>query len=66
MGYVKGALAVVLLLVVVVFAFQNSAGVDVKFLFWTARSPMILLILGTYLLGMFSGWGLLELFKRAF
>jgi uncharacterized integral membrane protein len=66
MSYVKGTLAVVLLAAVVVLAIQNRAGVDVSFLFWTFRSPKILLILGTYLLGMFSGWGLVELIKRAF
>ena len=66
MSYVKGTLAVVLLVAVLVLAFQNRAGVDVSFLFWTFRSPKILLILGTYLLGMFSGWGLVELIKRAF
>jgi uncharacterized integral membrane protein len=66
MSYVKGILAVVLLLLVLIVALQNREGVDVAFLLWTFRSPKILLILGTYLLGMFSGWGLLELIKRAF
>ena len=66
MGYVKGTLAIVLLVVIIVLAIQNRAGVDLSFLFWSFRSPKILLILGTYLLGMFSGWGLVELIKRAF
>src|SRR5262249_34150932 len=66
MSYVKGTLAVALLVAVLVLAIQNRADVDVSFLFWTFRSPKILLILGTYLLGMFSGWGLVELIKRAF
>ena len=66
MSYVKGVLAVVLLVAVLALAIQNRASVDVSFLFWTFQSPKILLILGTYLLGMFSGWGLVELIKRAF
>jgi uncharacterized integral membrane protein len=66
MSYVKGTLAILLLLTVVILAFQNRADVDVSFLLWTFRSPKILLILGTYLLGMFSGWGLLELLRRVF
>jgi uncharacterized integral membrane protein len=37
--------------------------VDVTFLVWTASIPKVLLILGTYLLGMFSGWALLALYK---
>ena len=65
MNQVKAVLAVVLLVLVLVLAIQNRAGVDVSFLFWLFRSPKILLILVTYLLGMFSGWGLLELIKRA-
>jgi uncharacterized integral membrane protein len=66
MSYVKGTLAVVLFVAILVLAIQNRADVDVSFLFWNFRSPKILLILGTYLLGMFSGWGLVELIKRAF
>jgi uncharacterized integral membrane protein len=66
MNYVKGTLAVVLLVLVIVLAIQNRADVDVSFLFWTFRSPKFLLILGTYLLGMLTGWGLVELIKRAF
>src|SRR5262245_1426222 len=66
MNYVKGMLAVVLLLVVLVLAIQNRAGVDVSFLFWSFRSPKVLLILGTYLLGMVTGFGVVELIKKAF
>ena len=66
MNQVKAMLAVVLLVAVLVLAIQNRAGVDVSFLFWSFQAPKILLILGTYLLGMFSGWGLFELLKRAF
>ena len=66
MSYVKGILAVVFLLTVLVLAIQNRAGVDVSFLFWSFQSPKFLLILGTYLLGMISGWGLVELIKSLF
>jgi uncharacterized integral membrane protein len=66
MTYVKGTLAILLLVAVLVLAIQNRAGVDVSFLFWSFQSPKILLILGTYLLGMISGLGLVELIKRLF
>jgi uncharacterized integral membrane protein len=66
MRYLTGALGVLLLVIVIVFAAQNRQAVDVSFLVWTATLPKIFLILGTYLLGMLSGWGLLELLKRAF
>jgi uncharacterized integral membrane protein len=55
-----------LLIAVVIFSFQNRTSVDVSFLFWSISMPKVFLILGTYLLGMFSGWGLLELAKRLF
>jgi uncharacterized integral membrane protein len=49
--------------VVLIFSLQNMGAVDVTFLVWTASIPKVLLILGTYLLGMFSGWALLALYK---
>ena len=50
-------------IVVLIFSLQNMAAVDVTFLIWSASIPKVLLILGTYLLGMFSGWALLAIFK---
>jgi uncharacterized integral membrane protein len=66
MAYVKTALGLLLLVAILVFAFQNIASVDVSFLFWSFRAPKILLILGTYVLGMLSGWGLIGLLKKVF
>jgi uncharacterized integral membrane protein len=64
MKYVTGTLTVVLLLAVVIFSIQNREPVAVSFLFWSLSIPKIFLILGTYLIGMLSGWGLVELVKR--
>jgi putative membrane protein len=64
MRYVTGTLGVVLLLIVAVFSFQNRDSVDVSFLIWSTSLPKVFLILGTYVLGMISGWGLVELIKR--
>jgi putative membrane protein len=66
MRYATGAIAIVLLLAVLVFAIQNRETVGVSFLAWSMSIPKVFLILGTYMLGMFSGWGLLALLKRAF
>ncbi len=55
-----------LLLVIRVFSVQNRASVDVSFLLWSVSLPKVFLILGTYLLGILSYWGLVELIKRAF
>jgi uncharacterized integral membrane protein len=66
MRYVTGTLAVVLLVAIVVFSIQNRSAVDVSFLIWSVSIPKVFLILGTYLLGMVSGLGFIELVKRAF
>lgn len=66
MSYVTGTLAVLFLIVVVVFSIQNLESTNVSLLFWSVSMPKILLILGTYLLGMISGWGFMELIKRLY
>jgi uncharacterized integral membrane protein len=66
MQYVTGTVAVLLFLMVGIFSFQNWGAVDLSFLVWTTTVPKVFLILGTYLLGMVSGWGLVELLKRIF
>jgi uncharacterized integral membrane protein len=66
MRYVTGTLAVVLCLAVLVFGIQNRETVGVSFLTWSMSIPKVFLILGTYVLGMLSGWGLVALLKRAF
>ena len=65
MKYVTAAIAVILLIVVLVFSIQNWSVVEVSFFWWSLSTPKVFLILGTYLLGMVSGWGFVELVKRA-
>jgi lipopolysaccharide assembly protein A len=64
MRYVTGALAMVMLLAMLVFAIQNREPVGVSFLVWSLSVPKVFLILGTYVLGMLSGWGAVEVVKR--
>jgi uncharacterized integral membrane protein len=66
MHYVTSALAVLLLILVTIFAIQNFSTVDVALLFWSINVPKFVLILVVYVLGMLSGWGLVELVKAAF
>jgi uncharacterized integral membrane protein len=56
MRYVTGTLAVSLLVAIVIFSIQNRTAVDVSFLVWLLSVPKAFLILGTYLLGIVSGW----------
>lgn len=66
MRYVVGVISILLLLIILIFSIQNGTSVDVKFLVWTMSMPKIFLILGTYIMGMLTGWGLIEVIKRAF
>ena len=65
MKYVTAAVAIILLIIVLVFSIQNWATVEVNFFWWSMSTPKVFLILGTYVLGMVTGWGLVELAKRA-
>ena len=64
MRYVTTALLIILSLVVLAFAIQNREPVEVAFLMWSIIIRKIFLILGTYVLGMLSGWGVVEVAKR--
>jgi len=64
MKYVTGVLAAIALLAIIIFSIQNLEAIDVSFLFWSASISKVVVIIGTYLLGMISGWGLVELIKR--
>ncbi|MCR9293550.1 MAG: LapA family protein [bacterium] len=64
MHYVTTALAVIALAAIVIFSLQNLEAVEVDFLFWSVNISKVLVIVGTYVLGMVTGWGLVEVVKR--
>ncbi len=64
MRYVRITIAVLLLVAMIAFAAQNLESVQVSFLKWSVKAPQVFVILGTYVLGMVTGWGLVELLKR--
>ena len=64
MKYVTGTLAAIALLAMVIFSVQNLEAIDVSFLIWSMNISKVVVIIGAYLLGMVSGWGLVELIKR--
>ena len=43
---------------------QNIESVKVSFIVWSVNAPQVFVILGTYVLGMLTGWGLVEVLKR--
>lgn len=66
MRYVTGALAIAALVAIAIFSIQNLEAVEVSFLAWSINVSKFLVIIVTYLLGMLTGWGLIDLLKRFF
>ena len=66
MRYITNALVIVVLAAILIFAIQNLDAVDVRFLNLSISMSKVFVILGTYFLGMLSGWRLVELFKLYF
>ncbi len=63
MTKVKVTIVLTLLLAVLVFAVQNAAIVELKFLFWVVEFPRSLLIFLTMLIGVAIGWFLKPMFR---
>lgn len=66
MHYITGALAAIALIAIAIFSLQNMEAVEVSFLVWSATISKFLVIIGAYLLGMITGWGLVELIRKSF
>ena len=64
MHYLTTALVAIALVAIVIFAAQNLQVVEVDFLFWSLKLSKFLIILGAYVMGMLTGWGMVELVKR--
>lgn len=62
MGY-KLAITMVLLLLVMVFAVQNAAVVEIRLLLWEVALPRSLLIFMMLLIGMVLGWFARSMFR---
>lgn len=65
MKYVAGAIAILLLVVVVVFSIQNLGIVDVKFLSLSVSVPKFVVVLGSYVMGMITGGSVVSILKMA-
>lgn len=52
-----------LILLVMIFAVQNAATVDIRLLFWDVAFPRSLLIFLMLLIGMVIGWSLRSVFR---
>jgi uncharacterized integral membrane protein len=56
-------IAVTLVLLTFLFAVQNAATVDLRFLFWSVEFPRSLLIFLVLLIGMMIGWFLRSILR---
>lgn len=52
----KRILVLVIFILVLIFAFQNLDPTTVNLIFFSVNIPVLLLILGLYLLGVITGW----------
>ena len=64
MKYIKGALSIIVLALIALFAFQNLEAIDVSFLSWSLTVPKFLVIIGNYVLGMITGGWLFDFLKH--
>jgi len=64
MHYISRVLAILALIVIIIFSVQNWDSVNVSFLNWSLTVPIVVLVIGVYILGMVSGWSLVHLFQR--
>ena len=66
MHYLTTALAFIAVVTIAIFAIQNLQVVEVDFLFWSMKLSKFLIILGSYLMGILTGLGIVVLVKRYF
>lgn len=65
MRIINTALLLIFFVILLVFCLQNLTTVDLKFLSWGVTVPMPLLIVGVYLFGMLSGWGVVSFLRKS-
>ena len=65
MRYIFGAILLIFLGAIGLFAVQNLGPVSVQFLTWKRDIPFALLAVAIYILGMLSGWSVLGFLRRS-
>jgi uncharacterized integral membrane protein len=52
----KGWLILFICLLFLIFVVQNTHVVTVRFLFWKAEASRVLVLIGTFMIGLIAGW----------
>ena len=55
---------IVVLFIFAVFIVQNAQVVVVSFLFWKIEASRAIVLMATFVLGLFTGWILSQVFKK--
>jgi len=63
MRFIQAVVFLAFLLVIGVFAAQNTGVVTVNFLAWNLAQPVALVTVAVYVLGMLSGWTVLAFMR---
>lgn len=54
----KRILALIIVILILVFSFQNLNLVELTIIFFSVKLPLLFLILGLYILGIITGWAI--------
>ena len=65
MRVIQGFVLLVFLGIVLIFALQNTQALDIRFLNWRLTSTLSMILVGSYLLGMLSGWTVVAFVRRS-
>jgi len=57
--------AIVVLFVFAVFIVQNAQVVTVSFLFWKMEASRAIVLMATFVFGLFTGWILTQFFRKS-
>jgi len=61
----KLVIAIAVLFIFAVFIVQNAQVVTVSFLFWKIEASRAIVLMVTFVLGLFTGWIVTQLFKKS-
>jgi uncharacterized integral membrane protein len=65
MRFIQAILLLIFLGAVGLFAVQNTEAINVAFWTWKTTTPVALLAIAAYLLGMVSGWTVVAFVRRS-
>ena len=65
MRAIQGILLLLFLGVLLVFVYQNSGPLEIRFLNYRLASSLSVALVGVYLLGMLTGWTVVAFFRRS-